>query len=52
MMPIVFAWRKFYNVFELDDKSKIMLRAQEFCTHKRVKLESIIDFMGKLLLIK
>lgn len=38
--------------FSLDSKAKFILKPQEFCDHKKEYLEFIVDFMGKLKLIK
>lgn len=38
--------------FSTDGKSKFNIRAHEFCVHEKEYLKSIIDFIGKWLLIK
>ena len=38
--------------FSMDSKAKFILKPQEFCAHKKEYLELIVDFMGKLKLIK
>ena len=38
--------------FSLDSKAKFILKPQEFCAHKKEYLESVLDFMDQLKLIK
>jgi isopentenyldiphosphate isomerase len=38
--------------FSIDNKSKYSIKSQEFCVHTKEYLEFVMDFIGKLLLIK
>ena len=38
--------------FSIDSKAKFILKPQEFCPHKEEYLELVVDFLGKLKLIK